>query len=635
MSNILNHNRLPFKCKLSYKDYWDFHLHLGREYGSVLPGMQTGCLSAFIDTGIDECVTESGLESLRDYLYEKCHSKGIELSNFGLTGVDNGSVVFNKETVTDEEFEQIFKQTKLTIDAGDCKFKVYPVSGNLGRYGYGNEFIDDGCGRVAKLYGGFFQGFFRTGDGCEYSVLPSDIGDGLSLEFELCRKDLKEYDEESTLNGANPENKGIFFYWGTRAENKWVRYYGDDCDEEKKPDETNMETSDGTPLSKPTFNPIETDNKFLTYTRTCGGHTVLGDKEGEPDPTINIDVENTILPDNPFLIYSRTCGGTTVLNDEEYFKKYAERYNVYQDLWRNALAFQITDDGKVGYKYMVKDCDAENTSCSYKILSEFSNPDNVPYGEWVNIHVRILPCGSENMRFMFYVDGRLVLYSKELPKLNLRELYDSSDKQEGVPFNISLGGGTQGLAETVYEDWRTYEETPLYPLQKEFGGSFIGLFKSFKFYSCSLNYNQINMNIDKKKKECNEAKTYCGALVFDTKPSKTPVTKQGELILLLNEYSQKTTHLSIRLFPDVNKKYFRLIAAVPQSAALRLKSVVDGMVGMPSDVSTGEDITEQFNHTIMELKEGGEKYDVWYYTYATYPKYKDLITIDLENNDQQ
>ena len=164
----------------------------------------------------------------------------------------------------------------------------------------------------------------------------------------------------------------------------------------------------------------------------------MDDKEGEPDPAIKIDVENTILPDNPFLIYSRACGGTTVLNDDEYFKEHEERYNIYNDLWRNAFAFQVTDDGKVGYKYLVKDCDAENPSCSYKIVSEFSNPDNVPYGEWVNIHVRILPCGTENMRLMFYVDGRLVLYSKELPKIKLRELYDSSDKQEGVPFNLSL-----------------------------------------------------------------------------------------------------------------------------------------------------------------------------------------------------
>jgi hypothetical protein len=233
---------------------------------------------------------------------------------------------------------------------------------------------------------------------------------------------------------------------------------------------------------------------------------------------------------------------------------------------------------------------------------------------------------------MFYADGRLVLYSKELPKIKLRELYDSSDKQEGVPFNISLGGGTQGLAETVYEDWRTYEDMPLYPLQKEFGGSFIGLFKSFKFYSCSLNYNQINMNVKKKKKECNDAKTYCGALVFDTKPSKTPVTGQGELIKLLNDYPQGTLHVDIRLLPDIKRKYFRLIVAVPQNAELALKSVVDGMVGLPSETFNGEDITEQFNHVTMTLNEGGEAYNVWYYTYATHPKYKDLITIDLENN---
>ena len=320
------------------------------------------------------------------------------------------------------------------------------------------------------------------------------------------------------------------------------------------------------------------------------------------------------------------------MNDDEYFKEHAERYNIYNDLWRNALAFQVTDDGRVGYKYLVKDCDAENPGCSYKILSEWSNPDNVPYGEWVNIHVRILPCGTDNMRLMFYVDGRLVLYSKEMPKLKLRELYDSSDKQEGVPFNISLGGGTQGLAETVYEDWRTYEGTPLYPLQKEFGGSFIGLFKSFKFYSCTLNYNQLNMNVNKQKKTCDDAKTYCGALVFDTKPSKTPVTGQGELIQLLNEYAQNTVKMEIRLLPDVRRNYFRLIVAVPKNAALDLKSAVDGMAGLPTETFNGEDITGQFNHVDMALKEDGVMYDVWYYTYATRPKYKNLINIELKNN---
>jgi hypothetical protein len=34
----------------------------------------------------------------------------------------------------------------------------------------------------------------------------------------------------------------------------------------------------------------------------------------------------------------------------------------------------------------------------------------------------------------------------------------------------------------------------IYPLEKEFGGSFIGYFKSFKFYECPLNFNEIVKN---------------------------------------------------------------------------------------------------------------------------------------------
>ena len=69
-------------------------------------------------------------------------------------------------------------------------------------------------------------------------------------------------------------------------------------------------------------------------------------------------------------------------------------------------------------------------------------------------------------------------------------LNEPYDKQEGVPFNISIGGGTQGLLDTVY----SIDSTPydIYPLGKYFGGTFIGYFKSFKFYDCLLNYQRIN-----------------------------------------------------------------------------------------------------------------------------------------------
>ena len=70
-----------------------------------------------------------------------------------------------------------------------------------------------------------------------------------------------------------------------------------------------------------------------------------------------------------------------------------------------------------------------------------------------------------------------------LPKLNLHALNELEEKQEGVPFNISLGGGTQGLLETVMPDYMS-EPTKEFTLEKYFAGSFIGDLKSFKFYIC-------------------------------------------------------------------------------------------------------------------------------------------------------
>ena len=133
--------------------------------------------------------------------------------------------------------------------------------------------------------------------------------------------------------------------------------------------------------------------------------------------------------------------------------------------------------------------------------------------KWYTIHITIKPirhknksnlnCLSENtindkMQIMFYVNGKLVLVSKELPIFNFKMLNDLEEKQEGVPFNLSIGGGTQGLSEVVYLNYMKLPEYVL-PLEKEFGGSFVGWLKSFKFYTCQLNYQEIvgNYNFTK------------------------------------------------------------------------------------------------------------------------------------------
>lgn len=85
--------------------------------------------------------------------------------------------------------------------------------------------VEDG---YTSLNGGFYQGFFKT-ECDKYQVLPSSFEDGDVMHFEFTlRKCDKEAESTKTMNDKYPNNKGIFFYLGTRAENKWIYLYDKD-----------------------------------------------------------------------------------------------------------------------------------------------------------------------------------------------------------------------------------------------------------------------------------------------------------------------------------------------------------------------------------------------------------------------
>ena len=94
------------------------------------------------------------------------------------------------------------------------------------------------------------------------------------------------------------------------------------------------------------------------------------------------------------------------------------------------------------------------------------------------------------MKLYFYVNGNLVFISKELDEFNFKELNDNYEKQEAVPFNISLGGGTQGLLESVLPDYYQFSEY-MFPIEKDFCGTFLGDIKSFKIYNGYIDYSTI------------------------------------------------------------------------------------------------------------------------------------------------
>lgn len=580
MSNILNHNRMSFDFGVSKSDYWDTQLYLPQGGGNLKDGLQDDCLSAYIETTLKDCIVPfdkvTNLASLSQYRWVDSVNKGLLLNNIGLTGVDNGLLTFDKDTITEEEFAELYTNSVLEVEADDYRLMLSPVDGNTRAYDYPYEFVYDQDGnRVAKLDGGFFQGFFQAGDGCEYKVLPTKLGNGWTMEFVIKPEDCED-SEYNTLNKKYPENGGIFFYIGTRAENKWWKYYNTD---EEAP---GIATSDGIGLSD-RKRYVATDNKFVTYNRTRNGYKAGKDRDGG-DVTIVRDKPDPLH--NYFLVMNRAKGGYTAKTIGEIGADEKDGYNILADLFRNALAFKVNGDGSVGYRFMVKDCDSET---GYSVKEEYSFPGMVRKDEWNLITVRVMPVvkfGTEAynydssmdyMRLAFYVNGRLVLYSKMMPTLLLRALNDNETKQEAVPYNISLGGGTQGLCDVVYD--KDAQPGELLFLEKEFGGSFCGYFKTFRFHSCDMDYQKILTNYKFENidggtpTDPDKLSIYYGAFnMFEghegMKPSQ--IALDNEKILELTKVDGTTRTFDI----DIPKGVNRIVVAYPMALG-PIEEVID------------------------------------------------------------
>lgn len=248
--------------------------------------------------------------------------------------------------------------------------------------------------------------------------------------------------------------------------------------------------SKGNPIGEKGFYEIETDNKFIIFNCAKGGYNkntwndyykfVLTGKKDWP----NI---------NYFLYLNHTKNGYTKDNISELIKQHSYAYDVFKDVKNNALGFKINDDGSISYRYYTA-CDG--------LVEETSSPGLITKNEWCNIHIKLIRKGTElpndcdthykggKMQIYIYVNGYLKLVSKELPELMLKSLDDTPERQEGVPYNISIGGGTQGLSERILLDY--YDQTDyILPLEEHFGGSFIGDIKNFTFIPCAMDFPTI------------------------------------------------------------------------------------------------------------------------------------------------
>lgn len=222
MANLKVNNYHNLKLRINRDEYWDFFVNKDT-YGSFkMDGLYDNCLISYIDMCDSECTDGSEwVYSKSNYVWNEGIANPYTLYNISYTGVDNGLFKFRRDRITNKDFVKLFQENKYEIKEDDKRLKLHTVSGSTLLYDYPIH-IDE-C--ETKLNGGFFQGFFET-ECDKYQVLPSKFnsGDNLHFEFTLKKCDL-EPESDKTLNDKYPENKGIFFYIGTRSENKWIYQY--------------------------------------------------------------------------------------------------------------------------------------------------------------------------------------------------------------------------------------------------------------------------------------------------------------------------------------------------------------------------------------------------------------------------
>jgi len=159
------------------------------------------------------------------------------LCDVGLTGIDNGLVdKMTGETLnyTKGLYNDFLKFDRLHFDR---RIKLFQVTGytqsNNKFSGITKDTLyevvsknDPQFGKYHELYGGFYQGFYKL-FGFDYEVLPERSSKGWSVEMLLRPRFVNEYNPlptETTLNEMYPKNKNTFFYFGTRAENKFYHH---------------------------------------------------------------------------------------------------------------------------------------------------------------------------------------------------------------------------------------------------------------------------------------------------------------------------------------------------------------------------------------------------------------------------
>ena len=519
------------------------------------------------------------------------------LCDIGLTGIDNGlSENFSGETLY-YTMGLFTGETKWDRFHFDRRLKYLPITGyttNLNRFS-GNTAqtvynivtkTGDTVGKYQQLYGGFYQGFFKL-FGYDYETFPNRVNKGWSVELLVRPRFEGEYyhnQYQIYLNEVYPNNNNTFFYFGTRAENKFYHHASgspisdsgytrvteslDKCLKTCACSNTGVTNSRCIEVYEPlTYSPQH--NTDCGCGCSCTTKVPNSDKNPLYDSMSNsVSLKLSGDPKNPKICVrvlkmtggcetTGTCPTTGItystgytvseycstkivfefceLNNIDFLNR--EHWFLVDCVWERNSYFDTCDLYYRGGLGIISDTYyVDSLSQNTKLLIEppITHTGNTPAEqvEIVNLNEKWL--SELNYRLgslKIYVNGRLFYVINGFEEIIPRGLNTEKEKQLGVPFNISWGGGTQGLRESLTltgcSDTSSYQQDPeVMPnqtlsgtslsalttnifIEPNFAGSFDGAISQFRMYTEPLNYSEIVHNFDILKEKFKLFDTRC------------------------------------------------------------------------------------------------------------------------------
>jgi hypothetical protein len=497
------------------------------------------------------------------------------LCDVGLTGIDNGLVKkMSGETIEITTGLYTNISDKFSRYKYDRRMKLHPITGftttsnrlwNDDSYTYNLEYetYGDSVGYFARLNGGFFQGFYKL-PGYTYQIFPQRVHLGWTSEVMLRYR--WTGDTNVGLNKRYPDNKGTFFYMGARAENKFYHY----------PDGHPVQDTGYTRVTSGlscmhTCECTETGHTaeiscMKVYQQSGGTSTncscgcpcncTVTAKYPETDPLydgvsnalslrLSGDTGNPRLCVKTYRItgaceFTGACltgltyvTGVTVNEwcssrgifyncDKTDYSK-LEHWVQIDAVFQRYEWFDACDLYEKGGLGLLVDTIYTATPAHNSVsLIEPPITHEKDYDPATTEIVTFNDNWTEEQKYRlgtmkFYVNGRLFMVVENFEEIIPRLLNTPKEKQIGVSYNISIGGGTQGLhdnltfsggcPETI--DEIVYQQDPecltthdldntIYSgltthikLEEYFGGSLIGDISAFRMYTEPLNASQI------------------------------------------------------------------------------------------------------------------------------------------------